>query len=77
MTEEILKIKAGELQLLRFVYGTGEAHEVPRENAVHYAKEGRNPDIIRHVSALVDALTFFSHPNADPHLEFVIPVRRQ
>jgi hypothetical protein len=77
MTEELLKIRAAELQILRFAYSSGDTHEIPRENAIPYAKEGRNSDIINHTTALVQALAFFSHPSADPQLEFVIPIKRQ
>jgi hypothetical protein len=79
MTEEILKVRAEELQTIRLVFGNGEIHEMPLANVKDYEEAGErgNPDASRHLNMLARALAFFATKGVEPSVEFVVPISRR
>jgi hypothetical protein len=78
MTEEILKIKAQELAIIRLI-STGEdaqTVEIALGNAKAWAFRCGNRQMAAALNGLIDGLAYFSRKDVEPSLEFVIPIKR-
>ncbi len=76
MTEEILKIHAGELTTIRLLFDDGTVHELPIAKVHSYYDKPEDPVVQAALDKIADGLEFFSQSGKSPRLEFVIQVKK-
>jgi hypothetical protein len=82
MVEEIQKIRAEELSVIRLVFpdsqdSAGETVELTLAQAKAYAGRSHDTDVRRHLCGIIDGLAYFSKKGVQPSVEFVVPISRR